>query len=53
MAHTYKILSRLVMRRSRPLDWSLFSLSKLLDIRHLFCKRQQMGPGTAQPQHLI
>ena len=52
MAHTYRIMSRLVMRRSRPLDWPLFSLPKLLDIRHLFCKRQQMGPGPAQPQTL-
>lgn len=30
MAHTYRILSRLVMRRSRLLDWPLFSLSNSL-----------------------
>lgn len=30
MAHTYRILSRLVMRSSRLLDWPLFSLSNSL-----------------------
>lgn len=30
MAHTYRILSRLVIRSSRLLDWPLFSLSNSL-----------------------